>query len=187
MTGVAPPGTRVRPRVVDGPPAVLFATVACFICVILPIFVRQVPRPLGQVIGLVILVACVVLRARTSEGLCLADAGADSGSVGAFGLEGCFLILIGSLGLLEDVDDLPALLSDEIPWSAIHVEINGGRERERVNVDLAGFDSSEKRCREQVCISTRVNQCMRESCRLTLLMTFPDLLMIVTVSVSCIL
>lgn len=46
----------------------------------------------------------------------------------------------------------------------------------------AGLTTHEKRCLPRV-----VSQPMQGGCRLTLLMTFPDLLIIVTVSVSCIL
>lgn len=66
--------------------------------------------PLGNLIDLIIFMAGVVSRAGTGVGLSLPDARAGLGSSGAFGLEGRFLVLICGFGLLEDVDDVLALL-----------------------------------------------------------------------------
>lgn len=68
------------------------------------------------VVDMVAPVAGVIFRSWPGVGLCLSDARAGLG--GTFGLEGCFLVLIGSFGLLEDVDDLLTLSSEEMPGSA---------------------------------------------------------------------
>lgn len=80
-------------------------------CVAFSTPIRLDTSPSGYVVGLVVLVAGV--------GLCFPDAGAGLGFSSAFGLEGCFPVLIGGFCLFEDADNVPALVSKPMPGSAI--------------------------------------------------------------------
>lgn len=105
--------------------------------VALPILVRQKLGPGGHIIDLTVIVAGVVFWARTGIGLRLPDSRTGSGTLG---LEGCFLVLISSLGLLEYADDMPTLLSKEAPGSVIHIEGSAGNLR-RANCGFGGVDN----------------------------------------------
>lgn len=107
-----------------------------------------------------------------------AGGGGSGGSGGSLGLDGSFLVLIGGFSLLEDVDDMLALLNSTRKMDSQRLESMD------VGCTVARFPTTWQGSGEDLAVSGGQKVAPR---RLTFEMTFPDLLMIVTVSVSCIL